>query len=229
MSTSFYDVVVLGSDLAATVGGAVLAHRGFRVLMAGVPVEERYTIGPYSLPRAPLAFVGIEGPDAQAHRRRAEPRAAVAPPARAQPPGVSAAAARSSHRRRRRSRARARARDARRGGAVRDGGGARGRGVGGDRGHPVAGSDPAARRLLGSARRQPRRGAAARRPTRICWRRCPTATRCAPPTRCRRAFGAALDDVGRGVAWRASAICIGAAPSASTAGARGCAACSSIV
>ena len=62
MSTSFYDVVVLGSDLAATVGGAVLAHRGFRVLMAGVPVEERYTIGPYSLPRAPLAFVGIEGP-----------------------------------------------------------------------------------------------------------------------------------------------------------------------
>ncbi len=83
MSTSFYDVVVLGSDLAATVGGAVLAHRGFRVLMAGVPVEERYTIGPYSLPRAPLAFVGIEGPTlkriigelnlVQLLRRRLEP------------------------------------------------------------------------------------------------------------------------------------------------------------
>jgi len=83
VSTSFYDVVVLGSDLAATVGGAVLAHRGFRVLMAGVPVEERYTIGPYSLPRAPLAFVGIEGPTlkrivgelnlVQLLRRRLEP------------------------------------------------------------------------------------------------------------------------------------------------------------
>ena len=83
MSTSFYDVVVLGSDLAATVGGAVLAHRGFRVLMAGIPVEERYTIGPYSLPRAPLAFVGIEGPTlkrivgelnlVQLLRRRLEP------------------------------------------------------------------------------------------------------------------------------------------------------------
>ena len=83
MSTSFYDVVVLGSDLAATVGGAVLAHRGFRVLMAGVPVEDRYTIGPYSLPRAPLAFVGVEGPTlkrivgelnlVQLLRRRLEP------------------------------------------------------------------------------------------------------------------------------------------------------------
>ncbi len=83
MSTSFYDVVVLGSDLAATVGGAVLAHRGFRVLMAGISVEERYTIGPYSLPRAPLAFVGIEGPTlkrivgelnlVQLLRRRLEP------------------------------------------------------------------------------------------------------------------------------------------------------------
>jgi phytoene dehydrogenase-like protein len=62
VSTSFYDVVVLGSDLAATVGGAVLAHRGFRVLVAGVPVEERYAIGPYTLPRAPLAFVGTEAP-----------------------------------------------------------------------------------------------------------------------------------------------------------------------
>ena len=83
MSTSFYDVVVLGQDLAATVGGAVLAHRGFRVLIAGVPAEERYTIGPYSLPRAPLAFAGIEGPTlkrivgelnlVQLLRRRLEP------------------------------------------------------------------------------------------------------------------------------------------------------------
>src|SRR5436309_15786879 len=62
MAESFYDVVVLGADLAATVAGAVLSHRGFRVLVAGVPVEERYSIGPYVLPRAPLAFVGMESP-----------------------------------------------------------------------------------------------------------------------------------------------------------------------
>jgi phytoene dehydrogenase-like protein len=62
LATSFYDVVVLGGDLAATVAGAVLAHRGFRVLAAGLPVEERYTLGPYVLPRAPLAFVGLESP-----------------------------------------------------------------------------------------------------------------------------------------------------------------------
>jgi hypothetical protein len=83
VSTSFYDVVVLGNDLAATVGAAVLAHRGFSVLVAGVPAEERYSIGPYSLPRAPLAFVGIETPTlkrvvaelnlVQLLRRRLEP------------------------------------------------------------------------------------------------------------------------------------------------------------
>src|SRR5689334_4854574 len=83
MTVSFYDVVVLGSDLGATVAGAVLAHRGFRVLVAGVPVEERYAIGPYTLPRAPLAVTGIESPTlkrvigelnlVQLFRRRLEP------------------------------------------------------------------------------------------------------------------------------------------------------------
>jgi phytoene dehydrogenase-like protein len=83
MSTSFYDVVVLGSDIGATVAGAVLAHRGFRVLCAGMPVEERYTIGPYSLPRSPLAVTGVESPTikrvigelnlVQLLRRRLEP------------------------------------------------------------------------------------------------------------------------------------------------------------
>jgi len=82
-ATSFYDVVVLGGDLAASVAGAVLAHRGFRVLVAGVPVEERYSIGSYVLPRAPLAFVGVESPPlkrivaelnlVQLLRRRLEP------------------------------------------------------------------------------------------------------------------------------------------------------------
>ena len=62
VSADFYDVVVLGSDLAGTVAGAVLAHRGFRVLVAGCSTEERYSVGPYMLPRAPLAFVGTESP-----------------------------------------------------------------------------------------------------------------------------------------------------------------------
>ncbi len=62
MASNFFDVVVLGGDLAATVAGAILAHRGFRVLVAGSTVEERYAIGPYVLPRAPLAFVGTESP-----------------------------------------------------------------------------------------------------------------------------------------------------------------------
>jgi hypothetical protein len=44
------------------VAGAVLSHRGFRVLVAGVPTEERYSVGPYMLPHAPLAFVGLESP-----------------------------------------------------------------------------------------------------------------------------------------------------------------------
>jgi hypothetical protein len=83
MAESFYDVVVLGGDLAATVAGAVLAHRGFRVLVAGAPVDEKYSIGPYNLPRAPLAFVGVEAPTlrrvvselnlVQLLRRRLEP------------------------------------------------------------------------------------------------------------------------------------------------------------
>jgi hypothetical protein len=62
VATSFYDVIVLGGDLAATVAGAVLAHRGLRVLVAGAPAEERYSIGSYMLLRAPLAFVGVESP-----------------------------------------------------------------------------------------------------------------------------------------------------------------------
>jgi phytoene dehydrogenase-like protein len=83
LATSFYDVVVLGQDLAATVAGAVLAHRGFRVLIAGVANEERYSVGPYVLPRSPFSLVGMESPAlrrivselnlVQILRRRTEP------------------------------------------------------------------------------------------------------------------------------------------------------------
>ncbi len=62
MTSNFYDVVVIGADIAASVAGALLSRRGFRVLCAGIPVEERYALGPYMLPHAPLAFVGLESP-----------------------------------------------------------------------------------------------------------------------------------------------------------------------
>lgn len=61
----------------------MLAHRGFRVLAAGALVDERYSVGPYVLPRAPLQMVGTEGPAlkrllgelnlVQLFRRRIEP------------------------------------------------------------------------------------------------------------------------------------------------------------
>jgi hypothetical protein len=73
VAANFYDAVILGTDLAATVAGALLAHRGLRVLVAAVPGArtssagelqplERYSVGPYMLPRAPLAWVGLDGP-----------------------------------------------------------------------------------------------------------------------------------------------------------------------
>ncbi len=63
-AANFYDVIVLGADVAAAVTGALLSRRGFRVLCAGMvtPVEERYALGPYMLPHAPVAFVGLESP-----------------------------------------------------------------------------------------------------------------------------------------------------------------------
>lgn len=73
MAANFFDAVILGPDLAATVAGALLANRGLRVLVAAVPGArvsatgelqplERYSVGPYVLPRAPLAWVGLDGP-----------------------------------------------------------------------------------------------------------------------------------------------------------------------
>src|SRR5207244_3945966 len=60
--TSFYDVVVLGDELAGAIAAAHLARRGFRVLVVcSLPVE-RDTLGPYHLPRAPLALTGLEAP-----------------------------------------------------------------------------------------------------------------------------------------------------------------------
>ncbi|MFH0902604.1 MAG: hypothetical protein V2A73_18395, partial [Pseudomonadota bacterium] len=60
MSTSYYDVIVLGDDLAGLIAATLCARRGLRVLVADPPVAvgqvERYELGPYELPRRPFTF-----------------------------------------------------------------------------------------------------------------------------------------------------------------------------
>jgi phytoene dehydrogenase-like protein len=52
VSTRYYDVVVLGADLAPLTCAALLAKRGFRVLVLGQDEPEpNYTLGPFTLPR----------------------------------------------------------------------------------------------------------------------------------------------------------------------------------
>lgn len=60
--TSFYDVVVIGDELAGAVAGGHLARRGFRVLMLCAPPVEREAIGPYQVPAAPLTLTNLESP-----------------------------------------------------------------------------------------------------------------------------------------------------------------------
>jgi hypothetical protein len=58
VSARFYDVVVLGADLAPLLCGALLAKRGFRVLVVGQQQPEpSYRVGPFELPRSPLRCV----------------------------------------------------------------------------------------------------------------------------------------------------------------------------
>jgi phytoene dehydrogenase-like protein len=58
VSARFYDVVVLGTDLAPLTCGALLAKRGFRVLVvAQHEPEPNYPVGPFDLPRRPLRCV----------------------------------------------------------------------------------------------------------------------------------------------------------------------------
>lgn len=64
MPTSFYDVITTGNDLAGLVAAALCARRGLRVLVAetAATLPERYTFGPYTLPRTLLTFVGQSSP-----------------------------------------------------------------------------------------------------------------------------------------------------------------------
>jgi phytoene dehydrogenase-like protein len=52
VSSRYYDVVVLGTELAPLTCAALLAKRGFRVLVLGQDdPEPSYTVGPFTLPR----------------------------------------------------------------------------------------------------------------------------------------------------------------------------------
>ncbi len=66
MSLSYYDVAVLGTGLAPTVCAALLARRGFRVLLLGQDTRPAsYTLGPWTLPRAPFSLLAEGSPIAK--------------------------------------------------------------------------------------------------------------------------------------------------------------------
>jgi phytoene dehydrogenase-like protein len=60
----YYDVIVLGSEMAGALAGALLARRGFRVLVARVPEEEddAYPEAGHTLFRSVQPLLGIDGP-----------------------------------------------------------------------------------------------------------------------------------------------------------------------
>ena len=65
MSARFYDVVVLGTELAPLTCGALLAKRGFRVLVvAQNEPEPSYRVGQFELPSRPLRCVFGQTPAA---------------------------------------------------------------------------------------------------------------------------------------------------------------------
>jgi hypothetical protein len=60
--TSFYDVIVLGDDLAGLIAATLCARRGLRVLVTGgLPAEPEAGV-PYAMPRSPHIFVGESSP-----------------------------------------------------------------------------------------------------------------------------------------------------------------------
>ncbi|MBI2898363.1 MAG: NAD(P)-binding protein [Deltaproteobacteria bacterium] len=85
MTSNFYDVVVVGTQIGSLVAGALLARRGFRVLVAGHDdLPATYSYKGYRLPRGPFTLVGTEAPAirrvfqelalSQLFRRRAVPQ-----------------------------------------------------------------------------------------------------------------------------------------------------------
>ncbi|MCK9522343.1 MAG: hypothetical protein M0R76_04765 [Proteobacteria bacterium] len=63
MSGNYYDVVVIGMDIAPLCAGALLARRGFRVLVAGQHTPpDTYTCQGYRFMRQPPFFSGAHSP-----------------------------------------------------------------------------------------------------------------------------------------------------------------------
>lgn len=66
MIRSFYDVVVVGSRLGALASAALLAKRGFRVLVIGQDdLGATYELDGATLPRAPFSFLAAHSPVAR--------------------------------------------------------------------------------------------------------------------------------------------------------------------
>ena len=87
MRAAFYDVVVLGTELAPLTCAALLGKRGFRVLVLGQQSERPdYALGKLRLPRHPFSFSAAHAPAArrvlselglgQSFRRVADPHQA---------------------------------------------------------------------------------------------------------------------------------------------------------
>lgn len=63
MSRSYFDVIFLGAELAPLTCAALLAKRGFRVLVLGQrDVPPNYQAGPFTLPRRVTDCVGAQSP-----------------------------------------------------------------------------------------------------------------------------------------------------------------------
>jgi phytoene dehydrogenase-like protein len=63
MATNFYDVIIIGNELGGLAAAALVARRGYRVLVLGeAALSQSYHLGPFTLPRSPFAFVGLESP-----------------------------------------------------------------------------------------------------------------------------------------------------------------------
>jgi phytoene dehydrogenase-like protein len=66
VSSSYYDVIVLGADLAPLFCAALLARRGFRVLVLGHEyLPPTYVAGGYRLAYYPFTFIGANAPSAR--------------------------------------------------------------------------------------------------------------------------------------------------------------------
>ena len=63
MTGSYYDIVVLGTELGPLAAGALLARRGFRVLVVGQSAPfDRYACYGYRFTRRPFALTGLHAP-----------------------------------------------------------------------------------------------------------------------------------------------------------------------